>query len=78
MPEASTAPELIQIDRLVLDLPGLEASRVPALALEIARRLAQLGLAREQGNITLTLDADADAGDVVGRIAAALRTEFSR
>jgi hypothetical protein len=76
MPEASTAPELIQIDRLVLDLPGLEASRVPALALEIARRLAQLGLAREQGNITLALDTD--AGDVAGRIAAALRTEFSR
>lgn len=76
MPETATAPGAIHIDRLVLEIPGLEASQVPALALEIGRRLAQVGIAGDRGSVSVTLD----GGDahVAQCIAAALRTEFSR
>jgi hypothetical protein len=76
MPESAAPPESVRIDRLVLDLPGLQASRVPQLALEIARRLTQVGLAGECGSVNVTLDGP--GGDVADRIAAALRAEFSR
>lgn len=72
------APEL-QIERLVLDIPGLDAARGHALALEIAERLAatgpdiMAGAPGEHATVGVQLaDAAGTPSELAARIVAAL------
>jgi hypothetical protein len=77
-PLPTTAPEL-RIDRLVLDIPGLDAAQGRALALEIAEGLAtagpdiMTGAPAERTTLGVRLDDAAGApSDLAARIVAAL------
>jgi hypothetical protein len=77
-PLPTTAPEL-RIDRLVLDIPGLDAAQGRALALEIADRLAaagpdiMTGAPAEHTRVGVRLaDAAGAPSDLAARIVAAL------
>ena len=64
----------VTIDRLVLDVPGIDPAAVQALAFEVAQTLAASGRSGEVAHLTLTLDpAEAGGpGSLAARIAAAL------
>jgi hypothetical protein len=77
-PLPTTAPEL-RIDRLVLDIPGLDAARGRALALEIAEGLAtarpdiMTGAPAERTAVGVRLaDAGGAPSDLAARIVVAL------
>jgi len=65
-----SAPE-VKIDRLVLDIPGLDPARAEALAREIGEWMARAPAAGARGRLAVALD-DADGSDLARRIAAAL------
>jgi hypothetical protein len=75
MPERDRPAAAIRIDHLILDVPGVSADQAPALARAIGQHIAGLGLIGPQRDVLLQLEGD---GNVAERIAAALRTEFSR
>ncbi len=65
----------VAIDRLVLDLPGLDAQTARALALGIADGLAGARLRGDHERLTITLDAtaaDGAPGDLAAQIVYAL------
>jgi hypothetical protein len=77
-PSPKTATEL-RIDRLVLDIPGLDAARGHALALKVAEELAAAspditaGAPGERATVGLRLaDAAGTPSDLAARIVAAL------
>jgi hypothetical protein len=77
-PMPTTAPEL-HIDRLVLDIPGLDAAQGHALALEIAEGLAtacpdiMTDAPAERATVGVRLaDAAGAPSDLAARIVAAL------
>lgn len=71
MPDSSAAnPNTVTIDRLILDIPGIDAGRARAIAQGLALRLGTTGLAGTHGSVTIELDGDQD---LPARIAAALR-----
>jgi hypothetical protein len=76
MPDSADPGSGVRIDRLILEVPGLTAADAPALAGAIGRRIAELGLTGERSAAHVLLDDSAE--NVVERIAAALRAEFSR
>ena len=72
MPQQQPAPA-VRIDRLVLDLPGLDAAEGRALALGIAEGLAKAGGKGEHAAVTVPLAAAVGAPpDLAARIVAAL------
>jgi hypothetical protein len=63
----------VRIDRLVLEIPGLDAAQARRLAFGIGERLAGAGLSGERAKIGITLGpSSAGQGDLAGRIVAAL------
>lgn len=66
----ATKPQRIVIERLVLDIPGLDAARARSIAGELGTRLAAAGLRGTHGAVTVDLEG---GGDLPARIAAALR-----
>jgi hypothetical protein len=66
------APE-VRIDRLVLDIPGLDPAQGRALALGIAEGLAKAGATGEHAAVTVPLaEANGPPADLAARIVAAL------
>jgi hypothetical protein len=66
------APD-VHIDRLVLEIPGLDAAQAQALAFGIGERLAHAGLFGERAKIGITLGPiGAGQTDLANRIVAAL------
>jgi hypothetical protein len=66
------APE-VHIDRLVLEIPGLDTAQAQALAFGIGERLASAGLSGEHAKIGITLGPVGDSqADLTTRIVAAL------
>jgi hypothetical protein len=73
-PSAASAqqPE-VRIDRLVLDIPGLDPSHARALARGIAEGLAKSGASGAHGAVTVSLaEANGPPADLAVRIVAAL------
>jgi hypothetical protein len=69
---APQAPE-VRIDRLVLEIPGLDPAQGRALALGIAQGLAKAGATGEHATVTAPLaEANGPPADLVARIVAAL------
>ena len=63
----------VKIDRLVLDIPGLDQAQAQALARDIGERLALSGLDGEHAVIGVTLGpVGSGQGDLAARISAAL------
>ena len=63
----------VRIDRLVLDIPGLDPSQARALAHGIAAGLAKSGASGEHQSVTVPLAAaDGPPADLATRIVAAL------
>jgi hypothetical protein len=66
-------PQEVRIDRLVLDIPGLDPARAQGLAAGIAERLAQTGLSGDHARVGITLGpVGASEAELAGRIVAAL------
>ncbi len=63
----------VRIDRLVLDIPGLDPARAAPLARAIGERLAALGLSGDHGGFVLALGPVGGEDDLAARIVAALR-----
>jgi len=63
-------PNAVTIDRLVLDIPGIDARQARTIAEGLALRLGMAGLAGMHDSVTIELDGDQD---LPARIAAALR-----
>ena len=61
---------VVVIDRLVLDIPGIDAEQARTIARELGIRLAGAGLAGVHDAVAVDLEGD---GDLPARIAAALR-----
>ena len=71
MPDSSAAkPNAVTIDRLILDIPGIDAGQARAIAEGLALRLGTAGLAGMHDSVTIELVGDQD---LAVRIAAALR-----
>lgn len=71
MPDSSAAkPNAVTIDRLILDIPGIDARQAGAIAESLALRLSSAGLAGMHDSVTIELNGD---HDLPARIAAALR-----
>lgn len=71
MPDpGATKTDAVTIDRLVLDIPGVDARQARTIAEGLALRLGAAGIAGVHGNVTIELDGDQD---LPARIAAALR-----
>jgi hypothetical protein len=71
----ATSPKTaeVKIDRLVLDIPGLDPMRAKELAQDIGDRLAQVGLSGEHAKIGITLGPiGGSEADLAARIVAAL------
>jgi hypothetical protein len=72
-----TAPGTIKIDRLALELPGVDAAAGARLATLVASHLARAGHAGSEiavPRVSLVLDApEANLDLLAGRIAAAIR-----
>jgi len=66
----ATKPDAVVIERLVLDIPGVDAARARTIARELGIRLAAAGLRGTHDVVTVDLEGD---GDLPTRIAAALR-----
>jgi hypothetical protein len=63
----------VKIDRLVLDIPGLDPAQAKRLALEIGEGLAGSGLTADHANIGIALGPLTDSRtDLAARIVAAL------
>lgn len=72
-PATQDKPSEVKIDRLVLDIPGLDPAQAKRLALEIGERLAGSGLAGDHANIGIALGSMGDnRADLAARIVAAL------
>ena len=72
MSEPNTAPE-VHIDRLVLDLPGLDPAHAHRLARGIAEGLAKAGAKGEHEALTVRLaQADGPPEAIAARVVAAL------
>ena len=65
----ATRPETIAIDRLILDIPGIDAGQARTIAQALGIRLAATSLRGQHRHIGIDLDGD---GDLAARIAAAL------
>jgi hypothetical protein len=61
--------EDVKIDRLVLDIPGLDAATAQRLATGIGEHLAQAGIEGTYPRLAITLD---PGGDLAAQITAAL------
>jgi len=59
----------VKIDRLVLDIPGLDANAAQILAAGIGDHLAQAGIEGTYPRIAITLE---PGGDMLAKITAAL------
>ena len=57
----------VQIDRLVLDIPGLDAAQARALAFSIGERLAGAGLSGEHAKIEIDAWTNGRAGKRIWR-----------
>ncbi len=67
-------PTEVKIDRLVLDIPGLDAAEAKALAADVGERLASTGVSAERPLIGITLGPiGGGRQQLAARIAAALR-----
>jgi len=63
----------VTIDRLVLDIPGLDPAQAAGLASDVAERLARAGLAGEHARVGVTLGpVGGSQAELAARIAAAL------
>jgi hypothetical protein len=62
-------PDAITIDRLILDIPGIDARQARTIAQELALRLGGIGIAGLHDGVTIEVDGDED---LPARIAAAL------
>ncbi len=66
-------PAEVTIDRLVLDIPGLDPAQAAGLASDVAERLARSGLAGERARVGITLGpVGGNQAELAARIAAAL------
>jgi len=63
--------ENVKIDRLVLDIPGLDAAAARRLAAGIGEKLAEKALAGKYPRIDITLEPGSEE-DLAARITAAL------
>jgi hypothetical protein len=61
--------EKVKIDRLVLDIPGIDAAAAQRLAAGIGEHLAQAGIEGTYPRIAITLE---PGGDMMTKITAAL------
>jgi hypothetical protein len=69
---------VVRIDRLVLDIPGLDPGQAHALALGIAEGLADAGAKGEHAVVSVPLAAAAGApADLAARVVAALRERLA-
>ncbi len=72
-PAASAQLPEVRIDRLVLDIPGLDPGHARALAHGIAEGLAKSGASGAHGAVTVSLAAaNGPPADLAARIVAAL------
>jgi hypothetical protein len=72
MPQQQPGPA-VRIDRLVLDIPGLDAAQGRALALGIAEGLAKAGAQGERAAVTVPLASAVGApADLAALVVAAL------
>jgi hypothetical protein len=62
----------VRIDRLVLDIPGLDPAQGRALALGIAEGLAKAGASGEHKSVSVPLASGVLSPDLAARIVAAL------
>jgi hypothetical protein len=63
----------VRIDRLVLEIPGFDATQASDLAQDVAQRLALSGISASRLQLGVTLGpVGADTGGLAARIAAAL------
>jgi len=62
----------VRIDRLVLDIPGLDPAKGRALALGIAEGLAKAGASGEHASVSVPLASGELSPDLAARIVAAL------
>jgi hypothetical protein len=63
----------VRIDRLALDIPGLDRAEARALAQDLGERLAIAGITGARSYIGLTVDSGGGSrADLAARIAAAL------
>jgi len=66
-------PAEVKIDRLVLDIPGLDPAQAQALASDVAERLARAGLSGSSPRIGVTLGPlGGSQAELAARIAAAV------
>jgi len=64
----------VRIDRLVLDIPGLDPTQARSLALDIAEGLAKAGMSGEHRSVSVPLaSGNLPRADLAARIVAALR-----
>ncbi len=61
--------ENVKIDRLVLDIPGLDAAAAQRLAAGIGEHLAQAGIEGTYPRLAITLE---PGGDMLAKLTAAL------
>jgi hypothetical protein len=72
-PASSAQQPEVRIDRLVLDIPGLDPGHARALAHGIAEGLAKSGASGAQKSVTVSLAAaNGPPADLAARIVAAL------
>jgi hypothetical protein len=71
--QGADGPAEVTIDRLVLDIPGLDPRQAPALARDIGERLSRTGISGEHSVIGVTLGSiGGSQGELAARIVAAL------
>jgi hypothetical protein len=68
----TSQPKDVRIDRLVLDIPGLDPGKARALAEGIADALARSGATGQHDTVRVPLSVPGAAPDLAARIVAAL------